>query len=112
MVNNCADCGKQFSWFETKYWNPQDEYSKLCAACSKKIKNKSTNNKKIGLKERIMGKQEQQKKMIPQKSGEQRSENKRKNSNSDPLKILQIRLAKGEITKEEYREMKEMIQDN
>ena len=115
MVDNCANCGKQFGWFETKYWNPQDDESKLCAECSKRIKNKSKNNKGIGIKERIKEKADKQKKVIHKKSVEQRSENKRnekrKNSNSDPLKILKLRLAKGEITKEEYRDMRKMIQD-
>ena len=119
MVDNCADCGKQFSWFETKYWNPLDDNSKLCAECSKRIKHKSANNKRIGLKERIKGQKEkvvQQKKMFPQKSGEQRNKSKRnekrERSDSDLLKILQLRFAKGEITKKEYRDMREMIQDD
>ncbi len=119
MVDNCADCGKQFSWFETKYWNPQDDNSKLCAECSKRIKNKSANNKKTGLKERIKEqkeKAEQQKKIFSQKNGKQRIKNKRNkkriNSDSDPLKILKLRFAKGEITKKEYQETREMIQDD
>jgi|TARA_B100000315_G_scaffold260672_1_gene323900 DNA-directed RNA polymerase subunit RPC12/RpoP len=116
LVNNCADCGKQFGWFETKYWNPQDDNSKLCADCSKRIKSKSKNNKRIGIKERIKEKKEKankQKRMTPKISGKQRNENKRKEKSvSDPFKILQLRLAKGEITKEEYREMKKMLQDD
>ena len=119
MVDNCAHCGKRFSWFETKYWNPQDDNSKLCVECSKRIKNKSANNKKIGLKERIKEqkeKAEQQKKIFSQKNGKQRIKNKRNkkriNSDSDPLKILKLRFAKGEITKKEYQETREMIQDN
>jgi uncharacterized membrane protein len=54
--------------------------------------------------------------MVSKKSGEQRIKNKRnekrESSDSDPIKILQLRLAKGEITKKEYREMKEMMQDD
>ena len=46
-------------------------------------------------------------------SEKQRNENKRKEKSvSDPFKILQLRLAKGEITKEEYREMKKMLHDD
>ena len=116
MVDNCAHCGKRFSWFETKYWNPQDDESKLCAECSIRIKKKSANNKRIGINERIKEKAEQQKKMVSKKSGEQRIKNKRnekrESSDSDPIKILQLRLAKGEITKKEYSEMKEMMQDD
>jgi len=32
-------------------------------------------------------------------------------TNDDPLKILKTRYAKGEITKEEYEEMKESLTD-
>jgi uncharacterized membrane protein len=31
--------------------------------------------------------------------------------NDDPLHILKIRLAKGEISKEEYQEMKRLLKD-
>ena len=32
-----------------------------------------------------------------------------KKSDEDPLKVLKSRLAKGEITKEEYEELKELL---
>ncbi|MGA7370590.1 MAG: SHOCT domain-containing protein [Nitrososphaeraceae archaeon] len=32
------------------------------------------------------------------------------NVNSDPLKILKLRFAKGEITREEYEEMRKMLE--
>ena len=49
-------------------------------------------------------------KLKEQESDNDESDND-ESDNDEPMKILKIRLAKGEITKEEFNEIKEFLED-